>query len=261
MRFEAIAHSWVARHPDPIGVVQFLGGALYGSFPTISYSYFLSNLHAAGYTVIVVPFPFGFNHAAIAKSLLVTRDQVRTALGYPKEIPHIWVGHSLGCKYIALLEAYGKIMDEPSVLIAPDIADTQDALPVSALADLLDRFHLGVQPTKQETQKLICESNLFNLTAIISFDQDTVAGTQNESVNRSDVAWLIQTLTNRVQHQPPLEAEIPGEHREPVAIQFGDVVLRPSLRHGLLEPLLTRKLEPLAINFLLKVRSSVEHAV
>lgn len=29
--FQPIAHSWVAKHPNPIGVVEFIGGALYGN--------------------------------------------------------------------------------------------------------------------------------------------------------------------------------------------------------------------------------------
>ena len=29
--FKPIAHSWVAIHSDPIGIVEFIGGALFGS--------------------------------------------------------------------------------------------------------------------------------------------------------------------------------------------------------------------------------------
>jgi len=249
--FQPIAHSWVAKHQNPIGVVEFIGGALYGTLPSLTYSHFLSCLYDAGYTVIAVPFPMGLNHAAIAERLLAERDSIRAELAYPPEIPHLWVGHSLGCKYIALLEAKGKIMNQPSLLMAPDISDTCDALPIPALADLLDRYHFGVTPTRRDTQRLICDSRLFNLTALISFQQDTIAGNKDDTHNCSDVAWLIQELQNRQGAYFPW-AEIPGGHREPIGIRLENVVLNPNLQQ-LLDPIALRQLEPLAIDFLSKL--------
>jgi hypothetical protein len=72
------------------------------TLPHLTYAHFLNNLHQAGYTVIAVPFPRGFNHGAIAQCLLAERDAIRAELVYPSEMPHLWVGHSLGCKYIAV---------------------------------------------------------------------------------------------------------------------------------------------------------------
>lgn len=34
--FEPIAHSWIAKNPNPIGIVEFIGGALFGSVPIVS---------------------------------------------------------------------------------------------------------------------------------------------------------------------------------------------------------------------------------
>jgi hypothetical protein len=62
------------------------------------------------------------------------------------------------------------IWHQPSQLLAPDISDTTSAVPVTALAHLLDGLGLGVQPTRSQTLALIDRSNLFNLTAMISFD-------------------------------------------------------------------------------------------
>ncbi|MBM0741479.1 DUF1350 family protein [Phormidium sp. CLA17] len=249
--FQPIAHSWVAKHPDPVGVVEFIGGALYGTLPSLTYSHFLTCLYDTGYTVIAVPFPMGLNHAAIAERLLTERDSVRAELAYSSEIPHLWVGHSLGCKYIALLEAKGKIMNQPSLLMAPDISDTRDALPIPILADLLDRYHLGVTPTRSETQRLICDSRLFNLTALISFQQDNIAGNKDDTDANSDVAWLIQELQNRQGAYFPW-AEIPGGHREPIGIRLENVVLNPNIRQ-FLDPIALRQLEQLAIDFLSKL--------
>ena len=258
IQFKPISHSWVAENPNPIGVVQFIGGAFYGTLPTFSYRYFLRNLFEAGYTIIAVPFQFGLNHGEIAKGLLDERDRIRQALGYPETLKHFWVGHSLGCKYIALLEAYsgqaiaqGKksIIDEPSLLIAPDISDTKDAVPIPGLAPLLDSWGIGVRPTKKETQDLIRNSGLFNLTALISFDKDTIAGTKDEPIDKSDVAWFINELEYK-RNKPLLREEIPGGHREPIGIMLGDSLVDTNPFDGILESIEKRQLEPLAIQFL-----------
>ncbi|MEO0868521.1 MAG: DUF1350 family protein [Cyanobacteria bacterium J06642_11] len=48
-RFMPCGHSWVALHPQPKGIIQFIGGALLGTFPTVAYRHFLKTLFEAGY--------------------------------------------------------------------------------------------------------------------------------------------------------------------------------------------------------------------
>jgi hypothetical protein len=63
MKFQPISRSWVAIHPQPKGVIQFIGGAFFGTFvPTFFYRGLLSFLYNQGYTIIVLPFSFTFNH-------------------------------------------------------------------------------------------------------------------------------------------------------------------------------------------------------
>lgn len=257
--FEPIAHSWVARHPQPIGVVEFIGGALYGLVPHLAYAYFLDCLYQAGYTVIAVPVQPGFDHQTIAQNLLLERDQIRTLLHYPPNMPHVWVGHSLGCKYITLLEVSGEIIDQPSLLLAPDISDTSDALPIPALADLLDRLHLGAKPTRKETQTMVRASSLFNLTALISFEDDRIAGNQSGSIDQSDVAWFLQELQSK-QGSQIFWREILGEHREPIGIRSGSSIIRPNLTHPVIS-ISQRQLESLAIDLLSKLLFYVKGAI
>ncbi|MBD2461750.1 DUF1350 family protein [Oscillatoria sp. FACHB-1407] len=254
--FRPISHSWVAQHPDPIGVIEFLGGALYGTLPHVSYAHFLNCLYHARYTVIAVPFRLGFNHTAIAEGLLKERDRIRAELNYPATIPHVWVGHSLGCKYIVLLEALGQLFNQPSLLMAPDISDTTDALPIPALAQLLDRYNLGATPTRQAIQTLIQTSRLFNLTALISFENDTIAGNLASSPEASDVAWFANEFGNR-SGSGFIKAEIAGGHREPVAIPIGKSVLRPLYQGRVVEPMVGRSLEPLAVKLLAELNAKL----
>ncbi|MGH2413910.1 MAG: DUF1350 family protein, partial [Microcystaceae cyanobacterium] len=123
-KFRPISFSWVAIHPQPKGVLLFIGGAFFGTFPTLFYRYFFRKLFDEGYTIVAIPFRFSFRHWTIAISLL--REQIILREEIPKMANHLnrtgpaiydisiyqdprryfWIGHSLGCKYITLLEFF-----------------------------------------------------------------------------------------------------------------------------------------------------------
>jgi hypothetical protein len=296
-KFRPVSHSWVALHPNPKGVVQFIGGAFFGTFPTIFYRYFLSKLFAEGYTIIALPFRFSFRHWPIAVSLIQEQailieelSQIAENLNYQNQIyqdktKYFWIGHSLGCKYITLLEflsgdASENIVEEcidkserqlqaiqksvecmlaekpsikgqPSLLIAPDISDTESAIPqpLAFIARFLDKVGLGVLPTRKQTQCLVENSNLFNLTALISFDQDNIAGSEKDTdIQKSDVIWFIRQLQNK--RFTLLHKEIQGKHLEPVGIKVGSYIVDLNPLDKFIEPIYSRQLESLTIQFL-----------
>jgi hypothetical protein len=252
--FELIGNtSWVARRPNPIGVVEFIGGALLGTAPIVGYDYFLRTLYDANYTVIATAFRFGLNHEKVAQDLLCEHKKVMDTQEINPSVPRFWVGHSLGCKYITLLEASRKIMNQPSLLIAPDISDTRDAVPLPFLPEYLDSIGQGVTPSRQQIQELLKTSDLFNLTALISFDKDTVAGTLEEPPETSDVALFIHELENQ-DRLSLFKAQLTGGHFEIAGLRarINDqnylVDLDPF--DGILEPTGARKLEAQALQFL-----------
>ncbi len=301
LRWKPVSFSWIAIHPNPKGVVQFIGGAFFGSHPTIFYRYFLKKVFEEGYTVIALPFRFSFRHWPIAISLLKEQQvlskeltNIAKNLGYEHEIyqdksNYFWIGHSLGCKYITLLEFFSgedweKIlegcvgnselqyqqietslqdteMERPSIkgqaslLIAPDISDTESAIPkpLAFVARFLDKVGLGVLPTKRQTQCFIEGSHLFNLTALISFNQDTIAG--NKTDKNSDVFWMIEQL--KLRKPPTLHEEMPGKHLEPIGIKVGDYIVDINPFDKFIKRIESRYLEEVVIKFLeqLKQRS------
>jgi hypothetical protein len=305
-KFFPLSFSWVAIHPKPKGIIQFIGGALFGSFPTIFYDYLFRKLFAEGYTIIAFPFRFTFDHWSVSLQFLreqyVLRQEIIKKVINLKYDPQIyledknyhWFGHSLGCKYILLLELLSGfeesnidgltweeiwqqikpnlpksddkevkkiarqlenikdkvknifdewlkikkeieklvehgvdlrglfIRNEPSLLIAPDISDTDSAIPIRQVADLLDRLGWGARPTKKQTQLLIENSPLFSLMAILSFGKDMIAGNQQNSTGDSDVAWLVKTLIERLKEAIELENTY---HLEPHGQQVGKYVV------------------------------------
>ncbi|MFK8183825.1 MAG: DUF1350 family protein [Phormidesmis sp.] len=122
-RFRPHANSWVALHPQPKGIVQFMGGAFFGTYPTLFYRQLLKQFYNEGYTVIALPFSFTFDHWRIALTLLQEHYTLRHTIieaaqrqGYETDVyldaaNYCWLGHSLGCKYIAMLELLSSPQD------------------------------------------------------------------------------------------------------------------------------------------------------
>lgn len=260
-KFRPIPFAWVAIHPKPVGVVQLIGGAFFGSFPTIFYRYIAKRLFESGYTVVARPFRFTFRHWPVAIGLVKEQKTLfqgileeAKKLGYEYSIYDIsaedssaraknyfWLGHSLGTKYIALLEllsdleskklqeilgdCVGKnqyqqiqnslrdaelkfvsLINQPSVLMAPVISGTSSAVPVPFIADLVDRLGFGVLPTPEQTYCLIKNSRLFKLTALTSFSKDKIAE------QAGTVRWLQQNLP----HKLLIDEKLPGKHLTPL---------------------------------------------
>ncbi len=164
MHFERLSSSWVAIHPQPLGVVQFIGGAFYGTLPTVNYRHFLNQLYQAGYTIIAFPFQFTLRHWHVALQLLEEHYLVRQAIIdrltnrgnnlldcslYLNASNYYWVGHSLGCKYIILLE----ILNDGWAKVQANAADMQ--LERSQLEQIelgLQRVALKLESIQQKIQ-------------------------------------------------------------------------------------------------------------
>ncbi|OKH48333.1 hypothetical protein NIES30_09875 [Phormidium tenue NIES-30] len=218
-RFKPLTTSWAAIHPQPQGVIFFIGGAFFGTFPTVFYRYLLRSLYQEGYTLVALPFRFSFRHWSVAVSLANSKPQIRqelTALakqqGYSYSLygedpnspafNYLWIGHSLGCKYIALLELLTdrakqdqavlngciessqsqhlaealddvslkqiSLLNQPSILLDPVVSDLDSAVPIKSLRALVERF-IRVEPSIEQTYCLISRSRLFALTSVIAF--------------------------------------------------------------------------------------------
>lgn len=272
LEFKPINFNWVAIHPRPIGIVNFIGGAFFGTFPTIFYRYIFKQLFRQGYTIVALPFRFTFRHWSVAIALVRDREQLRRGiiaeakrLGYEYKIyeekpissnpNHFWLAHSLGCKYIALLELLTELehreireflgdcvgeeqaadlerslqgvdfeeislRNQPSILLAPVISGIESAIPVPALADLVKKLGLDVQPTVKQTRCLINKSDLFGLTAAIAFAKDKIAsnpdiGDDGEPIGT--VQWLQK-------HVPAIKfSQLPDRgHLAPLGFRNGD---------------------------------------
>jgi len=249
----------VLLHPQPRGVIQFIGAFLFGSFPGSAYRPLLQALYAQGYSLVLHRFSFNpvqFNHWQVAFGLLERKqqvlDQIQQALPpdkaafYADPTNTCWLGHSLGCKFILLLEILSNqpdrreeilrgalpvlaaesilarlghmertsadggqgVRDQASILLAPEISNT-----VRVLRSGWQISRQGVQPNLQQTKDLVLASfELFNLTGVIGFNSD--------GISLDDVEFLRSELARREVPSLPI-AELEGWHFEPLGLHVG----------------------------------------
>jgi hypothetical protein len=271
-RFIPLKFTWVALNPNPQGVVYFIGGAFFGSFPNIFYRYLLKEIFDAGYTIVAIPFRFTFRHWSVSIEIFEALEELREAIyqeaqfrGYTnnidlyhekptsKKFNYLWLGHSLGGKYISLLEiltglkseedlkrVFDKsvntqqaqdvlkelerlgidiseisIENQPSLLLAPVIAGLESAIPIPPLVSLLKAIGIDVQPNVEETKRLILSSGLFTLLALIAFFTDTYAG--------PTVSWFSENLSKRL--IKPLITLPKTNHLTPLGWKSGNEIL------------------------------------
>jgi len=225
MHFHPLHFGWAALPPRPKAVVVFIGGAFFGSFPTFFYRGVLKALYDLDYGIVALPFRFTFRHWDIALSLTVYTHELREEVealrqanaveGQPPEaIPYMWLAHSLGCKYVALLELLSEsekmnnmdaimaalkqvapgqardlqaklalidadqisLLNQPQVLVDPVIANVDAAIPFKPLERLFAPL-LKVSPSREETYRLIEKTKLFSLTSVLSLCSKTANDT------------------------------------------------------------------------------------
>jgi hypothetical protein len=169
MKFQPVSHSWIALNPEARGVIKFVGGAFFGTFgPSIFYQYILKYFYDRGFTIVVLPFKFTFNHYAEAGFLIseqyeILPEMIRMAQAeeyeysaYLDENNFYWLGHSIGCKYITLLEGFSALPSTPQErqqfiekLLVNSRTQENIAKVVSQIENLIESLQVQVSVAKK----------------------------------------------------------------------------------------------------------------
>jgi len=81
----------------PRALIHFLGGALVGKAPHISYRYLLERLAAQGYLVVATPYDLSFDHLTTCDDVLSRFERIAGPLARTYGgLPVVGVGHSCG---------------------------------------------------------------------------------------------------------------------------------------------------------------------
>lgn len=161
--FEPCCRGWIALHPKPQGVIQFIGSAQFDAFPTVSYRYFLTSFFNAGYTVVVFPCRFTLDHWSITLEFLARHYTVRRVMleaaitqGYDPTVyldpaNYAWMAHGLGGKYVALLEVLSSPID---ILTGAFKRLNQESQPLQRIQQALIPIETGLRQLEKRIQQL-----------------------------------------------------------------------------------------------------------
>jgi len=99
-RWEELHGNYILRPPpdqQPRALIHFLGGALLGAAPQLSYRYMLERLSSRGYLIVATPYQLSFDHLTTCDEIVGRFELVAPDLA--KEygaVPVVGVGHSCG---------------------------------------------------------------------------------------------------------------------------------------------------------------------
>jgi hypothetical protein len=91
---------------QPRAVVHFLGGALVGKAPHITYRYLLEKLAAEGFLIVATPFDLSFDHLSTCDEILTKFEAVAPTLAKQYgALPVVGIGHSCGALLQVLISS------------------------------------------------------------------------------------------------------------------------------------------------------------
>ena len=99
--WEYLHGNWVLRPSSteevPRAVLHFLGGALVGASPHITYRYMLERLAEKGFLVIATPYQLSFDHLQTCDQVITKFEQMAPSIARQYgALPVVGIGHSCG---------------------------------------------------------------------------------------------------------------------------------------------------------------------
>ena len=184
MDWQEISGNWVLIPDRPIAIIHFLGGAFVATAPQLTYRRLLEFLGDQGYLIVATPFVNTFDHAEIAKSVLLsfekTLNGIRALRGSQysaRYLPIYGMGHSMGCKLHLLIGSLFAIERAGNVLISFNNYAARDAVPlVEQFSQFLKPQGISVEftPSPVETTALIRDRYSVRRNMLIKFADDSI---------------------------------------------------------------------------------------
>lgn len=98
--WEELHGNYLLRPPNanpPRALLHFLGGALVGAAPQVTYRYMLERLADNGYLVVATPYNLSFNHLQTCDAVIERFERIAPMLARQYgAVPVVGVGHSCG---------------------------------------------------------------------------------------------------------------------------------------------------------------------
>lgn len=117
---------------QPRALIHFLGGALVGAAPDITYRYVLEELAQEGYLIVATPYNLSFDHLQTCDAVISKFERVAPALARQYgAIPVVGVGHSCGSLlHILITSLFPDTPRAANALLSFNNKPVQDAVPL-----------------------------------------------------------------------------------------------------------------------------------
>lgn len=213
--WQEVSGNWLWVPPRPKAIIHFLGGAFVAAAPHITYRWLLEQLGRQGYAIAATPFVNTFDHATIAKEVLITFEQGlhylrrQRGLGY---LPIYGLGHSMGCKVHLLISSL-PLSQSQGAERAGNIFMCFNNYPARRSIPLLDQVmqfspNLAVEftPSPEETLTIVAQQYSIRRNLLIKFRRDDIDQTRA----------LADVLVSRFPELTTVQI-LPGTHTTPIA--------------------------------------------
>lgn len=135
-QWEEMEGNYILRPPadfgQPRALIHFLGGALVGAAPDITYRYVLEELAQEGYLIVATPYNLSFDHLQTCDAVISKFERVAPALARQYgAIPVVGVGHSCGSLlHILITSLFPDTPRAANALLSFNNKPVQDAVPL-----------------------------------------------------------------------------------------------------------------------------------
>ena len=135
-QWEEMEDNYILRPPadfgQPRALIHFLGGALVGAAPDITYRYVLEELALEGYLIVATPYNLSFDHLQTCDAVISKFERVAPALARQYgAIPVVGVGHSCGSLlHILITSLFPDTPRAANALLSFNNKPVQDAVPL-----------------------------------------------------------------------------------------------------------------------------------
>lgn len=99
-KWEEMHGNYILKPPNdqqPRALIHFLGGAIVGAAPDVSYRYILEQLAHRGFVIVATPYTLSFDHVATCDDIIGRFERIAGSLARQYgAVPVVGVGHSCG---------------------------------------------------------------------------------------------------------------------------------------------------------------------
>eukprot|EP00566_Odontella_aurita_P012704 CAMPEP_0113526682 /NCGR_PEP_ID=MMETSP0015_2-20120614/881_1 /TAXON_ID=2838 /ORGANISM="Odontella" /LENGTH=483 /DNA_ID=CAMNT_0000425043 /DNA_START=209 /DNA_END=1660 /DNA_ORIENTATION=+ /assembly_acc=CAM_ASM_000160 len=134
-KWEEMHGNYLLRPPaetEPRALIHFLGGAIVGAAPDVTYRYVLERLAARGYLVVATPFNLSFDHLKTCDEVIAKFERIAGDLARQYgAVPVVGMGHSCGALLQILITSL--FPDTPraaNALLSYNNKPVKDAVPL-----------------------------------------------------------------------------------------------------------------------------------